>query len=168
LDEPTSSLDPSARHTVHELINEFKGQRTFMLCTHMLSEAEALCDTISIMVKGNIYTVGSPQYLSSKFGTEFKVEIMLTDDQKTSKEQADHFFRARLPSAKLTIMRTRARIYSIPADSTTLPQLFAVMGEGRTINGGFSYYACASSSLERVFLEIVKLSEEEENVVANL
>jgi ABC-type multidrug transport system ATPase subunit len=69
LDEPTANLDPVARHHVHEMISELKGQKTFMLCTHLLSEAESLCDMISIMIKGCVYTCGSPQYLSSKFGT---------------------------------------------------------------------------------------------------
>ncbi|EAX90217.1 ABC transporter family protein [Trichomonas vaginalis G3] len=70
LDEPTSSLDPIARHHMHELINQYKGERTFMLCTHLLDEAESLCDNISIMSSGCIFTVGTPQYLSNKFGTE--------------------------------------------------------------------------------------------------
>ena len=47
-----------------------KGSKTFMLFTHLLSEAEELCDIISIMVKGNVFTVGTPQFLTSNFGTE--------------------------------------------------------------------------------------------------
>jgi ABC-type Na+ transport system ATPase subunit NatA len=50
LDEPASSLDAIVRHRVHDP-NYFRGQKTFMLCTHRLGEAEALCDTISIMLK---------------------------------------------------------------------------------------------------------------------
>lgn len=60
LDEPTATLDPVSRKQIHEMILYYKGQKTFMLCTHLLSEAEFLCDTISIMIKGNVYTVGSP------------------------------------------------------------------------------------------------------------
>lgn len=48
------------------MILEHKGEKTFILCTHLLSEAEFLCDVITIMVNGNIYTVGTPQYLSEK------------------------------------------------------------------------------------------------------
>ena len=64
LDEPTSSMDPIARHHMHDLINSYKGQKTFMLCTHLLDEAETLCDNISIMVNGCIcllYTSPSPR-----------------------------------------------------------------------------------------------------------
>lgn len=42
LDEPTAPLDPVARHNVHEIIRRFKGQKTILLCTHLLSEAESL------------------------------------------------------------------------------------------------------------------------------
>ena len=77
LDEPTATLDPVSRHQVHEMIQYYRGKKTFMLCTHILSEAEALCDDISIMIKCNVYTVGSPQYLSAKFGTDYKIDMQL-------------------------------------------------------------------------------------------
>jgi ABC-type multidrug transport system ATPase subunit len=159
LDEPTASLDAVARHHVHEMITSFKGAKTFMLCTHLLSEAETLCDNISIMIKGCVYTVGSPGYLSDKFGTEFKVDLMLNDEGDDNARACDKFFSERLPMAVLSIVRPKARIYNVPASDITLPQLFTIMEEGRQSNCGFNYYTCSSSSLERVFMEIVHLSE---------
>jgi ABC-type multidrug transport system ATPase subunit len=159
LDEPTASLDPVARHHVHEMISSFKGEKTFMLCTHLLSEAEALCENISIMIKGCVYTVGSPGYLSDKFGTEFKVDVMLNDESEESAKACDAFFADRLPMAVLSIMRPKARIYNVPATNMSLPQLFTTMEEGKQSACGFNYYTCSSSSLERVFMEIVHMSE---------
>lgn len=160
LDEPTSSLDPVARHNVHELIQSYRGHRTFMLCTHLLSEAEALCDVISIMIKGCVYTYGTPQYLSQKFGTEFKIDILLDDDTEDTAIKVDNFFANVLPIAEMTISRPKARIYSIPASMITLAELFEKMGEGKKGDNGFCYYTCSSSSLERVFMEIVRISEQ--------
>jgi ABC-type multidrug transport system ATPase subunit len=162
LDEPTASLDPVARKAVHEMIIEFKGEKTFMLCTHLLSEAESLCDEISIMMKGNVYTIGSPQYLSSRFGTEFKIDIQLTDESPETSQKVDKFFEEQIPEAELTIMRPKARIYSCPAKATTLPKLFDVMQNGKNGDNGFNYFTCSSSSLERVFMEIVHMSELED------
>jgi ABC-type multidrug transport system ATPase subunit len=159
LDEPTASLDPVARHHVHEMIVDYKGEKTFMLCTHLLSEAETLCDMISIMIKGCVYTVGSPGYLSDKFGTEYKVDVMLKDETEETGRKCDEFFQAALPSAKLSITRPKARIYNVPANELTLPQLFTAMEKGKQGDGGFTYYTCSSSSLERVFMEIVRMSE---------
>jgi ABC-type multidrug transport system ATPase subunit len=164
LDEPTASLDAVARRHVHEIIINFKGEKTFMLCTHLLSEAEALCDMISIMIKGCVYTVGSPGYLSGKFGTEYKVDVMLVDESSECGERCDSFFHNSLPSAKLSIMRPKARIYNVPASDFTLPQLFTVMEKGKQSNCGFTYYTCSSSSLERVFMEIVRMSEGDDTV----
>jgi ABC-type multidrug transport system ATPase subunit len=159
LDEPTASLDPVARKRVHEMILEFKGEVTFMLCTHLLSEAESLCDLISIMIKGCVYTIGTPQYLSQKFGTEYKVDVMLDDESEATGSACDKFFSESLPNAVLSIMRPRARIYNVPAADLTLPELFNMMEKGKNNDGGFSYYTCSTSSLERVFMEIVHLSE---------
>jgi ABC-type multidrug transport system ATPase subunit len=159
LDEPTASLDAVARHHVHEMIASFKGEKTFMLCTHLLSEAETLCDNISIMVKGCVYTVGSPGYLSDKFGTEFKVDLMLNDEGEDGARACDQFFSEKIPTAVLSISRPKARIYNVPAADITLPQLFTIMEDGRQSSCGFNYYTCSSSSLERVFMEIVHMSE---------
>jgi ABC-type multidrug transport system ATPase subunit len=159
LDEPTASLDAIARHHVHEMISSFRGEKTFMLCTHLLSEAETLCDNISIMIKGCVYTVGSPGYLSDKFGTEFKVDVMLSDEGEASASACDKFFAEKLPTAKLSIARPKARIYNVPAMDFTLPHLFTIMEEGKQGGCGFNYYTCSSSSLERVFMEIVRMSE---------
>ena len=158
LDEPTASLDPVARHHVHEMILENKNNKTFMLCTHLLGEAETLCDNISIMIKGNVYTVGSPQYLTQKFGTEFKIDVMLKDDED-AKDKVDKFFETKLPDAVLSIQRPKARIYSIDANIITLPKLFKTMQTGSDGDNGFNYFTCTSSSLERVFMEIVHMSE---------
>jgi ABC-type multidrug transport system ATPase subunit len=165
LDEPTASLDAVARHHVHEMISSFKGEKTFMLCTHLLSEAEALCDNISIMIKGCVYTVGSPGYLSDKFGTEFKVDVMLNDESEEAGKACDKFFQEALPTAKLSITRPKARIYNVPATDFTLPGLFTIMEQGKQGDCGFNYYTCSSSSLERVFMEIVHMSESDDVVV---
>ena len=162
LDEPTASLDPVARHQVHDLILSYKGRKTFMLCTHLLSEAEFLCDYISIMVRGYVYTCGTCQYLTQKFGTDYKIDVMLSDDSPEIESKCDQFFKERLPSAKLTIRRPKARIYSIPAKERPLSQLFSIMQEAEDANIGITYFTCSVSSLERVFMEILQISENED------
>lgn len=167
LDEPTASLDPVASHKVQEMILKYRGEKTFMLCTHILSEAEFLCDMISIMVKGCVYTCGTPQYLTQKFGTDFRIDLMLKDDTEETERKCDEFFETRLKEAKLTIKRPKARIYSIPAKTMPLSQLFKIIQEGEDGDHGISYFTCSSSSLERVFMEIVHMSESSDVVAVN-
>ena len=164
LDEPTATLDSSSRLHVYELIQRYKGRKTFMLCTHLLGEAESLCDKLSIMVKGSVYTVGTPQYLSSKFGTEFKIDIMLQDETKACGYRCTNFMSSTIPEAVLSIQRPKTRIYNVPSHSITLPALFERMEAGISgAQSGIAYYTCSSSSLERVFMEIVKTSETDEH-----
>ena len=52
LDEPTASLDPISRSQVQKLIKMKSQGKTILLCTHLLAEAESLCDHICIMFSG--------------------------------------------------------------------------------------------------------------------
>jgi len=159
LDEPTSSLDPYSRHSVHRLVSRFQGEKTILLCTHLLGEAEALCDTISIMAKGCLFTCGTPQYLSAKFGTEFRIDIGLIDSSKNSTKKCEDFFAKHLPQARLGIVRPLSRVYAIPSDSISLSDLFEIMQYGKKEDYGISYYTCTTSTLETVFLEIMKMAD---------
>ena len=67
LDEPTTGLDPQARRNFWQLIDRIKKQnKTVILTTHYMDEAESLCDEIVIMDKGKIIEQGAPQALLKK------------------------------------------------------------------------------------------------------
>lgn len=160
LDEPTTSLDANSRDLVHKLILLNKSTKNILLCTHLLNEAEILCDQISIMSKGCIYTVDSPSNLNKKFGTSIKIDVFLNANDINATEKCTNFFNNRIPKAVLAIERPNSRIYRISNKFVTFPQLFSIMEEGRKdSNNGFFSFTCTSSSLEQTFLEIVKLSE---------
>jgi len=80
LDEPTTGLDPHARRKFWQLIKNIKAQnKTIILTTHYMDEAEQLCDDIVIMDQGKIIESGTPQQLLSK---HFKdVYIYLPEQQ---------------------------------------------------------------------------------------
>ncbi len=64
LDEPTTGLDPQARHIIWSRLNELKEQgTTLLLTTHYMEEAERLCDELVIMDNGRILDQGSPDTL---------------------------------------------------------------------------------------------------------
>jgi lipooligosaccharide transport system ATP-binding protein len=64
LDEPTTGLDPQARHLVWQGLRRLTARgKTLLLTTHFMDEAERLCDTISIIDKGRIISEGSPREL---------------------------------------------------------------------------------------------------------
>ena len=82
LDEPTVGLDPSARRRLLDYLkNKVKTGLTIFYTTHILHEAEYLCDQIAIIDKGKIITVDSPDALKNRFGKEKTIKIHLLEKQ---------------------------------------------------------------------------------------
>ena len=84
LDEPTSSLDPVAARGVHELVEGFRRdlERTIVLTTHNLVEAQRLCDRVMIMENGQALAIGSPAELARAAGALRTVEIEVASEQR--------------------------------------------------------------------------------------
>ncbi|SCL68029.1 lipooligosaccharide transport system ATP-binding protein [Micromonospora citrea] len=76
LDEPTTGLDPQARHLVWERLFRLKQQGvTLVLTTHYMDEAEQLCDRLVVMDGGRIVAEGSPRALIERHATREVVEL---------------------------------------------------------------------------------------------
>src|SRR5207253_147134 len=75
LDEPTSGLDPRSQWEVRQIIAELRKQgKTLLICSHYLTEVEALCDAVGILRKGNLILSGTVADLLTSQGI---VEIVL-------------------------------------------------------------------------------------------
>ncbi|HEV8516712.1 MAG TPA: ABC transporter ATP-binding protein [Candidatus Limnocylindrales bacterium] len=81
LDEPTTGLDPQARHLVWERLYRLKQRgATTVLTTHYMDEAEQLCDRLVIMDKARIVAEGSPRQLIERYATREVVELRFPGD----------------------------------------------------------------------------------------
>jgi lipooligosaccharide transport system ATP-binding protein len=81
LDEPTTGLDPQARHVVWDRLFRLKQQGvTLVLTTHYMDEAEQLCDRLVIMDQGTIAEAGSPRELIERLSTREVVELRFSGD----------------------------------------------------------------------------------------
>ncbi|GIH97080.1 ABC transporter [Planobispora siamensis] len=81
LDEPTTGLDPQARHLLWERLFRLKQQgTTLVLTTHYMDEAEQLCDRLVVMDGGRIAAEGSPRSLIETHSTPEVVELRFTDE----------------------------------------------------------------------------------------
>jgi lipooligosaccharide transport system ATP-binding protein len=82
LDEPTTGLDPQARHVVWDRLYRLKRQGvTLLLTTHYMDEAEQLCDRLVVMDRGKIVAEGSPQELIERYSTREVVELRFDDSR---------------------------------------------------------------------------------------
>ena len=67
LDEPSAGLDPQARLEIHELVLDLRReQRTILLTTHYIEEAEKLCDRVAIVDEGRIVAIGTPREIQER------------------------------------------------------------------------------------------------------
>ncbi len=83
LDEPTTGLDPQARHLVWDRLYRLKQRGvTLVITTHYMDEAEQLCDRLVVMDKAKIVAEGSPRELITRHSTREVVELRLADDAR--------------------------------------------------------------------------------------
>ncbi|HEX3220894.1 MAG TPA: ABC transporter ATP-binding protein [Candidatus Limnocylindria bacterium] len=80
LDEPTTGLDPQARHLVWERLYRLKQRgATLIITTHYMDEAEQLCDRLVVMDKARIVAEGSPRELIDHYATREVLELRVSD-----------------------------------------------------------------------------------------
>jgi lipooligosaccharide transport system ATP-binding protein len=83
LDEPTTGLDPQARHLVWQKLRYLRGQGvTMLLCTHYMEEASHLCDRLVIMHQGHILVEGTPNALVEEHAGREVVELHLRGPER--------------------------------------------------------------------------------------
>ncbi len=79
LDEPTMGLDPESALMVREFIKSHKREKTILMCTHYMNEAEELCDRIGILNRGELVAMGSSAELKKAILGDAKGESTLED-----------------------------------------------------------------------------------------
>ncbi len=92
LDEPTTGLDPKARRKIWELIRKLKSEeRTVILTTHYLEEAQMLADRVAIMDHGRMIVEGSPQEIISKMGKGRRLHLLKSEALEAFLEKSSSF-----------------------------------------------------------------------------
>jgi lipooligosaccharide transport system ATP-binding protein len=105
-DEPTTGLDPQARHLIWDKIRSLKKQGvTIILTTHYMEEAAQLCDRILLMDYGRIIDEGEPQALVKKHVGEEVLEV-------AHDEEIVAYLKNNFPDAKLEVVGDRLQVFS--------------------------------------------------------
>ena len=78
LDEPTTGLDPQARHQTWEIVEGLKARgRTVLLTTHYMEEAARLCDRVAVVDHGKVIALGTPRELIASLGAQHVIEFAI-------------------------------------------------------------------------------------------
>lgn len=144
LDEPMSGLDPIGRREVRDIILELKAEgHTIMFSTHILSDAEMLCDRVGVIVGGKLRGVGAPgeivgmkvqgmEILFELVGTASNVAAVMTKSTKTGDRYRMQVPENGLYSALEELRGAGARILSVTQVKPTLEEYFMhLIEEGR-------------------------------------
>jgi len=110
-DEPTTGMDPVSRKAVWLLMQELKKNKTIILTTHAMEEADALADRIAVVVDGALKCVGTPLNLKNSFGDGYRVSLVCELGQES--RVIDLFHRI-APSSKLVDASGGSMLFSVP------------------------------------------------------
>ncbi len=83
LDEPTAGLDPAQIRDVRQLIRSLAQKKTILLSTHILSEAEQTCDSLTIINRGRIVATGSPDQLKRQARAQSRIVMETAADPQS-------------------------------------------------------------------------------------
>jgi len=155
LDEPTIGLDPAQVKDVRELIREIGGERTVMLSTHILSEAQAICNRVLIINKGKILAEDTPDRLRARLSGGDRVGVKVMGDGAGLVEALN-----KVPGVT-GVHAIKDGEYEIDAapGGNIRPEIAKAV-----VNGGWSLMELKAMgmSLEEIYLELVREEAEEE------
>jgi ABC-type multidrug transport system ATPase subunit len=159
LDEPSTGMDPQARRAMWDVICSATRGRSIILTTHLMEEAEALCQRIGIVVKGRLACLGSVQHLKKRFGKGYTVELKTSDVSKVP--QVQEFIASLAPEAILGEHHGGHLNWQLPKAGISLAALFRKFEASKT-ELDITEYAVAQTSLEQVFLRFAREQELEQ------
>nr|QUF59433.1 ATP-binding cassette transporter Abca5 [Brachionus angularis] len=156
LDEPSTGLDPQAKRTFWNVISKiFSNQnKSAILTTHSMEEAEALCQRIGIVVKGELKCLGSSQYLKEKFGMGYTLEAKIknTNEQEFSRFVDELFF----GYAKLSESFSNRFVYNVSKEGLkSLAYVFQNLEKAK-LDGLLEEYSFSQCTLEQIFIKFAK------------
>jgi ABC-2 type transport system ATP-binding protein len=149
-DELTTGVDPQARHAIWDLVGEIRAEgRTVFMTTHLMEEAEKLCDRVAIVDHGKITALGTPAALVRKYAPESRVVFTLLDEafDAQSLKSIGAVTRVEQDGQKVTVYGRSVAVSQPPLITEVVNGL---SGRGVT----FSDMRMEQPSLEDVFLSL--------------
>ncbi|XP_048188151.1 ATP-binding cassette sub-family A member 17-like [Perognathus longimembris pacificus] len=156
LDEPTSGMDAISRRAIWDLLQQQKSDRTILLTTHFMDEADLLGDRIAIMAKGELQCCGSSLFLKQKYGAGYYMTLLKTPFCNT--EKLCRLIYHHIPNAILESDVAEELIFILPKEIThRYESLFADL-ELQKVELGISSFAASVTTMEEVFIRVCMLA----------
>lgn len=159
IDEPSTGLDPVAkRKGMWTLISEVSKDRSVILTTHSMQEAEALCTRAGIMSDGQLLCLGTSQHLKSKYLDGYTIDLVCQPDSRV-----EDLLQTALPLLGAELVEQHGRFVRL-----SVANMSSSIGLGTTFErleamkqaGSMENYTVSQCSLEQVFIKLISQSGE--------
>jgi len=160
LDEPTVGLDPTARRQLLDFLKKKVKEEnlTIFYTTHVLTEAEYLCDNIAIINKGRIITIDSPNGLKKRFGSEKTIKIHISSNIEALESLLENVKDCKIEfntGATITIHSTDSEL--------VLMNILKILNQN---NIAIDDLSAIPTNLEEIFLKVIGDSNTSDNQIS--
>jgi ABC-type multidrug transport system ATPase subunit len=126
-----------------------------IITTHMMIEADTLCNRIAIVLEGKLKVIGTQQYLKDTFGSGYLLQLNLVHSTTEHQERAMNFVRKRLhKDAVLRTKQAKTLHINLPRDLKLDDVFRALYSKERVEEGCINQFLLSQSSLEDVFISL--------------
>ncbi|KAG9477530.1 hypothetical protein GDO78_002762, partial [Eleutherodactylus coqui] len=178
LDEPTTGVDPCSRRSIWEVISKNKKDKTIILSTHHLDEAEVLSDRIAFLEKGGLKCSGTPRFLKEKFGSGYRLTLTKKfsnqkDKNACNSENVTALIQSHIPEAKLKEDVGGELVYVLPPFREEISGAYLSLLHNldtRLNDLHIGCYGISDTTIEEVFLKLTDGLDEDDlssNVAPN-
>ncbi|XP_029158875.1 LOW QUALITY PROTEIN: retinal-specific ATP-binding cassette transporter-like [Nylanderia fulva] len=150
LDEPTSGMDPETRRDTWDIILKLRGEKTILISTHNMEEADILGDRIAIVHSGRLKSYGTAMFLKKQYG-HGHIEVTLSTKSWCVPEKVISKFDSR---TQQLCVDTEKIILNVPYTDSLPQSLDKVESQKKEL--GVTGISVSLITLEQVFLKIVK------------
>ncbi|XP_054282929.1 phospholipid-transporting ATPase ABCA1-like [Macrosteles quadrilineatus] len=155
LDEPTSGLDPQTRRSLWDVILRMRGERTVLITTHFMEEADVLGDRIAIMDRGRVVCCGTSLFLKKLFGTGYQIHVLKS--HKAHVHNISNVVKQNIPNTHVKVV-SKIQVNYITKEENVdkFPALFTAL-EKQKSSLHITAITVTCASLEDVFLKVASL-----------
>ena len=159
LDEPTSGLDPINRIQIWHILNDLKTKKSIILTTHLMDEADQLCDRIGIINLGSIVCLDHQANLKNRYGSGFIFYVIFEENKEISIDDFMVFMLAFDSKTEIIAKEKNSLSLRFGIDKERLVEFFGKLKANQERLGVFSW-SFSQSSLKDVFVKAVEESEQ--------
>lgn len=152
LDEPTAGMDPAARRALWDLLQIEKKNRTMLLSTHFMDEADLLGDRIAIMAGGTLQCCGSSFFLKKRYGTGYHLTMEKSPECNVMK--VTELLRKHIPAIQVQSSVGSELTYLLAEDQLSIFEPMLKDLEENTTALGILNYGISLTTMEEVFMKV--------------